>query len=114
MGGVGGNLGGTLVAVGKGAPVVSPHSGDESANGRPLGGGWPGGYWLVGPRIVVRFLTDRCGGDPSGGGGRAGGSGRIRPARPGWVVFGLLACLAWGLTTGHNWAVHSMTSRRAG
>ena len=112
--GVWGETSGNPGGSGKGAPVVSPRPGDESANGRPLGGRVAGGYWWVGPRIVVRFLTDRCGGDPSGGGGRAGGSGRIRPARPGWVVFGLLACLAWGLTTGHNWAVHSMTSRRAG
>ena len=44
MGGAGGNLGGTLAAVGKGAPVVSPRSNDESANGRPLRGGRSGGF----------------------------------------------------------------------
>ena len=43
-GGAGGDLGGTLAAVGKGAPVVAPCQGDESANGRPIRGGWPGGF----------------------------------------------------------------------
>jgi hypothetical protein len=53
-GGTGGNLGGTLAAVGRGAPVVSP-PGSESAAGRPLQGWAAGGFSVVGPRIGVRF-----------------------------------------------------------
>jgi hypothetical protein len=41
-GGAGGNLGRTLAAVGRGAPVVSPRPESESANGRPLGAGGRG------------------------------------------------------------------------
>ena len=45
MGGAGGNLGGTLAAVGRGAPVVSPRPASEPAEGRPLSGWVAGGFW---------------------------------------------------------------------
>jgi hypothetical protein len=46
MGGAGGNLGGTLAAVGKGAPVVSPRPEVSRPKAVLIRGGWPGG--LVG------------------------------------------------------------------
>jgi hypothetical protein len=110
----GGNHRGTPGAVGKGAPSGVPPPGSESAVGRPYLGVGGRGVWLAGLRMRVRFLARWVRRWPSGRWPR----GRWRvlgsPARPGWLCLGLLASWVWVGRAGHNWAVHSMTSRRAG
>ena len=91
-------------AVGKGAPVVSPRPGDESANGRPLGGGWPGGFRGWDPRSMIIYGKSAT--------GLVGG----RSSAGMLVIGGVVA--VYRVTASRradvSCAVHSMTSREAG